>query len=144
MPKLCRDYPNCTNDKCGFDHPIVLTKDEKMDENIKIEKPQEIKEDIPCVLFQRKNLGSQAQCVRGAAFSVVKGLTSEFPSNEVAILWIKENGDKEYLYQMRMLDPEKRWRHFVWDEYRKWHETSFRQDQNRGYRSDKNPKLRIH
>jgi hypothetical protein len=142
MPKVCRDYPNCSNNKCAFLHPIIV---EEQDKTILVPKPEtkyEKPEPVPCCLYRRKNLGIAANTVRGAVFSIVKGLTDPFTSLELAISWIREHGEKDYVYQIRV--GLQAIQHWVFDDFRQWHKTDFRQDQQRGYKSDKNPKLRIH
>jgi hypothetical protein len=84
MPKICRDYPNCSNVKCVFLHPVVVEKNELLQEDVQQEqKIYEKPESIPCWLYRRKNLGVAADTVRGAAFSIVKGLTEPFDSVEL-------------------------------------------------------------
>ncbi len=139
MPKVCRDYPNCLNLKCLFLHPVIVQQDKPIQYI-----PKEELEPIPCWLFQRKNLGVAASTVRGAVFSIVKGLTEPFDAVESAISWIRENGEKEFLYQIRASENSRVIEHWVFDETHQWHKTQFRQDQTRGYKSDKNPHLRIH
>jgi hypothetical protein len=126
-------------------HPIIVEKDEPMQESVeKEEKKYEEPESIPCWLYRRKNLGIAADTVRGAAFSIVKGLTEPFDSLDLAISWIREHGEKEFVYQLRALENSRVIQHWVFDERRQWHKTEFRQDPTRGYKSDKKPHSRIH
>jgi hypothetical protein len=138
MPKICRDHPFCHAVGCSFLHPIIL----ELPINTEIEQ-KIIPEDVKCVLFMRKNLRISANIVRGAAFSAVPKLVEPFHSIELAIVWISLNGDNEYLYQIRDLSG-KSISHWTHDDQHGWHLTRFIQDQNRGYKSDKNPKLRIY
>jgi hypothetical protein len=143
MPKVCRDYPNCSNLNCGFLHPIVVEQDKsKQEYTPKPETKYEIPEPVLCFLYRRKNLGVSANTVRGAVFSIVKGLTTPFKSLELAISWIREHGEKDYVYQIRV--ESQAIQHWVFDDFSQWHKTQFRQDTTRGYKSDKNPNLRIH
>ncbi len=143
MPKVCRDYPNCSNVNCKFLHPISIAKVEPQLEPKEVKKQYEKPKDVPCWLYRRKNLGMNANTVRGAVFSIVKGLTTPFASSDLAISWIREYGEKDYVYQLRNMECVV-FEHWVYDNVRQWHKTPFRQDETRGYKSDKNPVLRIH
>jgi hypothetical protein len=141
MPKVCREYPNCKNSGCSFLHPVIL---EASTIDTKAEKVKEkVKEEVKCILFMRKNLRSSAHTVRGAAFSAVPRLVDPFDSIDLAKSWITCNGNHDYLYQIREFNTNDIVSHWTHDERYGWHLTRFRQDPNRGYKSDKNPKLRI-
>jgi len=139
MPKICKDYPNCLNTQCGFSHPVILAQEKE-----ELAHEEKLTIVIPCQIYRRKNLGIFANTVRGAVFSIVKGLTEPFESLQLAKSWICEHGDKDYVYQIRHFLNSQTLEYWVFDSAQQWHITQFRQDQTRGYRSDKHPNLRIH
>jgi hypothetical protein len=95
------------------------------------------------VILARKNLGNKAHLVRASAMSAVKGL-SPFDSVKDAAAWIKSDGDIENVYEIcDSATKQTIFEKWVHDPARKWHTTTFKQDPNRGYKSDKNHKLRM-
>ncbi len=139
--KICRDYPNCKNSVCRFQHPFVCENMEKVEDS---NKPDLKEPDILCGLYFRANLGKAADYVRAPAMNIVKGLTEPFKSVLLAKQWIIQNGNHSYLYQIRGWFSNTILLNLVWDDVHNWHVTSFKQNSNRGYKSDKDIALRIY
>lgn len=134
---LCRNYPNCSDTKCRFSHPIQL------EQKTITQKEETTSQDIQCKLYCRKNLREHASTVRAAAFSVAKGQRELFLNMQAAQDWIQENGDQEFIYQIRS-KSESSLETWAFDSDRSWHTIAFPQNQARGYKSDKDPSIRIH
>jgi hypothetical protein len=94
------------------------------------------------VILTRPNLGAMANLVRASAMSSVKEANTPFNTVAEAAAWIKENGDQKNVYEIRDSATQKT-TYQKWVFGKSWHTTTWEQDQNRGYKSDKNPKMRM-
>lgn len=97
---------------------------------------------VQYTLLTRRNLQEYANTVRADAMSSVYGLTNPFDTEQEAISWIEEHGDKRNVYEIR--DWETKSQSFSkWVFGSRWHRTTWKQDSDRKYKSDKNPTVRL-
>jgi hypothetical protein len=115
-----------------------------------VEEPKEVNAQEPnviqYVLYQRLNLGEQATRLREDVFSKTPQMPqfpTTFQGEASAEAYIRANGDKKMLYQIRpqateSLPSGQRW---VYDGQRGWHVTMYRQPKSQGFKSDKRKDL---